>query len=407
MNPAPRPLGRTYTHCAAGGFRSFRDRNTLPVWLQRAGYRTFFAGKYLNGYGDSPRTRRYVPPGWDQWRATVGGSTYDFTHPVVNVDGRRLERHHEYNTRLFAGQTVRFVNTQEHARKPWFAWVNYVAPHHGGPHVAADPARRFAGTGAAFETTVPDPRDRGRYRGVPLPDRPDLFDRHTADTPAWSPSHRRFDRRQRRELRYVFDRRIEAVHGVDRAIGRTIAALRRTGQWRRTVLVFTSDNGYVTGEHNVVGKLWHYNEIVRVPMLMVGPGIPHRRVHTAITNADIPVTVAALAHARPLRTVDGIDMLPLLRAPTRLRAIPLESWPVRNGSRPRLMAGLRYGEWTYARLRGGAEELYDRARDPFELHNLAHRVVPGSEVAQMLTRLRRDTRAYLTCRGAECSRPLP
>ncbi|HLR85364.1 MAG TPA: sulfatase-like hydrolase/transferase, partial [Nocardioidaceae bacterium] len=65
------------------GFRALRDRNTLPVWLYRAGYNTIFLGKYINGYGrqktrNGTPSRNYIPPGWTEWRASLDGrGTYN------------------------------------------------------------------------------------------------------------------------------------------------------------------------------------------------------------------------------------------------------------------------------------------------------------------------------------------
>ena len=67
-----------------GGVQAFDQHRTLPVWLQRAGYRTMFVGKYLNGYGEQDAPT-YVPPGWSSWHATVDPTTYNFVKPTVNT----------------------------------------------------------------------------------------------------------------------------------------------------------------------------------------------------------------------------------------------------------------------------------------------------------------------------------
>src|SRR3712207_5455716 len=59
-----------------GGYYALDNSNTLPVWLQRAGYYTAHIGKYLNGYGTRNPTE--VPPGWSEWRGSVDPTTYRF-----------------------------------------------------------------------------------------------------------------------------------------------------------------------------------------------------------------------------------------------------------------------------------------------------------------------------------------
>ena len=93
---------------------------------------------------------------------------------------------------------------------------------------------------------------------------------------------------KRRNVREAYQQRIEALQSVDRGVARSVAALRRTGQLRNTVVMFTSDNGYMVGQHNRFGKLYSYNDSQRIPVVMAGPGVPRgKRVRTAITNPDI------------------------------------------------------------------------------------------------------------------------
>ena len=67
------------------GARRLRRAKTLGVWLQRAGYRTAFVGKYLNGYGLEDPER--VPPGWSEWRALLEPTTQSYFDYELNEDG--------------------------------------------------------------------------------------------------------------------------------------------------------------------------------------------------------------------------------------------------------------------------------------------------------------------------------
>ncbi|HEY1277177.1 MAG TPA: sulfatase-like hydrolase/transferase, partial [Thermoleophilaceae bacterium] len=70
----------------SGGYSRLDKTNWLPLWLQAAGYRTMHVGKFLNGYGRvSPPTE--VPPGWNDWNATVDPSTYNYYGYTVNENG--------------------------------------------------------------------------------------------------------------------------------------------------------------------------------------------------------------------------------------------------------------------------------------------------------------------------------
>lgn len=381
-----------------GGYQSFNENGTIATSLQAAGYDTLFTGKFLNGYGEDG-TAHQVPPGWTDWRATIDPTTYGFFNPTFNLNGR-LWKSHGYSTNIISREADAMIGAPQRTARPWFAWVNYVAPHFGGPIEPGDPRRVFAGTSAAIPTTVPAPRDRGRFADVPLPHRPDLFEakRYTRLLPFDSPARRAMSANMKRALRMAYDQRLEADQGVDRAVAAQLRTLRRTGQLDNTIIVFASDNGYATGEHNLNGKLWHYDEIVRIPMILRGPGIPvGRTVATPVTNPDVAATIIATAGARPQRVLDGVDFRPWLSAPDQERVVPLEGWPVTNGDH-RLYSGVRVGPYTYVRLRHRQEELYDRADDPYELHNLVH--VPAAR--SVLMQLREYDREFRNCAGASC-----
>lgn len=382
-----------------GGFDAFDDRRTLPVWLSRAGYDTMFAGKYLNGYGVNDPT--YVPPGWHHWRGSIDFSTYFFFDTRFNIDGRVVEPT-GYNTDVLARYTNELLRQHRRGPRsddPWFLWVNYVAPHHGEPQASDDPPLRVAGRDMV--TTVPAPRHENMFSGAPLPDGPAMWERNVRGNQfAADPAPREF----RAVVREAHQQRLESLQAVDEAVGRTIATLRRTGELQRTVIVLTSDNGFLVGQHNRFGKLVFYDDSLRIPMIVRGPGVPRGEVLAApVTNPDLAVTIAGLAHARPTRTVDGIDVWPWLtgtRSADADRVVPIEAYPAPGGRR-RLYSGIRYGELTYVRARNGHEELYDRGSDPGELTN----VVDRPAYRAVLRKLRRWDRNYRDCAGRTCPRP--
>ena len=69
-----------------GGYGRLDKTEWLPVWLQRAGYHTLHIGKFLNRYGQD-RPPNEVPPGWNEWYASVDPSTYQFYGYRLNENG--------------------------------------------------------------------------------------------------------------------------------------------------------------------------------------------------------------------------------------------------------------------------------------------------------------------------------
>ena len=380
---------------AGGGFKSFEDSDTLPVWLRKSGYDTMFVGKYLNGYGKRG-SNRYVPPGWSDWRATVDPTTYNFVRPTINANGTNV-RHAEYSTTLFSDLTTAMLSKPRRKTRPWYMWVNYVAPHVGGPTAPDDPVNTHPSDPRPVKTTTPAKRDQNTFRHLKLPSKPNMFE-NTDDKAIIRPTHRHWSPSRRKELREARQQRIEALQSVDRAVSRTVKTLRRTGQLANTYIVFTSDNGYVLGEHNLLGKLWYFREIENIPMYIRGPGLPRGTTSaTPVTNADWAPTFAALAGATPTRPVDGVDVIPWLRTGATTRVVPIEAYPVQGG-RTRLYSGLIVGPWTYVISPGGREELYYRKVDPWQINNLRR----DARFRSQLKVLRQLNDQYADCAASTC-----
>ncbi|CUR60962.1 putative Arylsulfatase [metagenome] len=380
---------------AGGGFKAFEDSRTLPVWLRRSGYDTMFVGKYLNGYGKNG-SNRYVPPGWTDWRATVDPTTYNFVRPTINNNGTNVS-HREYSTKLFSDLTHNLLSAPRRTKHPWYLWVNYVAPHVGGPAAADDPLNTHPGDRRPIKTTTPAKRDENTFRKLRLPRKPDMFE-NADDKAIIRATHRTWSPSRRQQLREARQQRVEALQAVDRALARTVTTLRRTHQLDNTYIVLTSDNGYVLGEHNLQGKLWYFREIENIPMYVRGPGLPRGvKSSTPVTNADWAPTFAALAGATPTRPMDGLDVIPWLRTGATTRVVPIEAYPV-DGGRERIYSGVIVGPWTYVINRGGREELYYRKVDPWQINNLRR----DARFRSQLKELRQLNVQYADCAASTC-----
>ncbi len=377
----------------SGGYAAFTDQDTIATAHQAAGYDTLFTGKYINGYGKNG-TEQDLPAGWTDWRATIDPSTYNFINPKMNCNGV-IARAQGYTTDVMTAHAQEMISADRGGR-PWFAWVNFVAPHTGGPAGPGDPKLLYRDTTAAFETTVPHPRDRNYFRKVPLPLLPSSFPDGDALVPAHAPANaKRFDALQKRALDIVYQRRIEAARGLDRAMAKLIRTLRKTKQLDRTLIVFHSDNGYAIGPHNMNGKRFHYDESLRVPLYLRGPGLPQGVVvPTAVTIPDVVATIFAATGVEPPRPLDGVDLLPWISAPAQVRVVPIASWAADQARWQ--YRGVRLGPWTYVEYRRGGAELYNRDSDPYEVQNLADDPA-YADVSATLSTL---TERYRACAGA-------
>jgi arylsulfatase A-like enzyme len=384
-----------------GGFTSFddgQDDDTLPVWLRDNGYDTLFAGKYLNGYGGPGTADTYIPPGWSDWRATVDPSTYNYVQPRINDNGT-VRPFAGYSTDVIRDLSVDMLSDPDRTATPWFMWVNYVAPHSGGPDAPDDPRTRSPSNSQALDTTTPAAADENDFTELELPEKPSMFEEDVSDKAIIRPTGVVWTPEQRAEAREMFQQRVEALQSVDRAIEKTVATLAATGQLDETYIILTSDNGFLIGEHNLTGKLWYFRESLGIPMYIRGPGLePGSISETPVSNADWAPTIAAMTGATPtVREVDGVDVFPWLGGPARKRIIPISAYPVRGGTEP-FYRGVVVGPWTYVIGRGGRAEVYHRSVDPYELYSLRR----DPRYAAQSRQLGRLNGRADTCAGDRC-----
>jgi N-acetylglucosamine-6-sulfatase len=420
------------------GFRAFDDTTTLATVLQRTGYRTALVGKYLNGYG-TQRTHRdrrpslaYVPPGWTQWWGSVkhtwdrgswpGGGTYAYDHLTSNVNGRLRTWPGRYTTDVTAEQTQRLLRRfgEAQPQRPWFIWWTPVAPHAGDPVEADDPTvtRDRAGRETRWQTPARPDWVKGRFdatithgAGTP-PGRPAEPD--VSDKPGYLRHEPELGPAGKRAVRDLTRQRAEALCVLDLRIGQTLAALRRSGQASRTIVVFNSDNGFYLGEHRKPqGKATLHEPSIRVPLIIRGPTIPHGVRYDPASMADLGVTVAAWAGTR-LPHADGVDLRSTIRhgdqgwnRPLVIEGSMYQPRYVRGSFARQVTHGLdtvgfRTGRYVFIRYSTGESELYDLRSDPLELSSLN-----GSSAAPLRRELTRVWRRYVGCAGAECRAVLP
>ena len=179
-------------------------------------------------------------------------------------------------------------------------------------------------------------------------------------------------KRSKRYDAFIKDQ-LRSLQAVDRAVGAIVDELEQQGRLRQTVFFFTSDNGYMWGEHKRWQKDKPYEEATRVPFVMVMPGIePRSDDHLVVPSLDIPATIFELAGIKG-RT-EGLSLVPVLgnpSAPWRDHFL-IEHY---EGGIGGIFTGLRTKqvgkEWKYIEYATGDKELYDLVTDPYEEENRA------------------------------------
>jgi N-acetylglucosamine-6-sulfatase len=375
-----------------GGFAKFRDlgheESTIATWLRDVGYRTVLLGKYLNGY---PMTT-YVPPGWDEWYAVAGG--VNFFNYALNENGQLVRYGSDpdaYLTDVLSAKAAEFIRRTAPSAQPFFM---YVAPY--APHQPATPA----------------PRHTETFVGVEAPRTLSFNEQDVSDKPLWVRNTPLRTPAQIAQLDALYRKRLQSMLAVEDLVARLLETLRAVSQLENTYIVFTSDNGFHLGQHRLpAGKNSAYDEDIRVPLIVRGPGVPRGTAveHLAV-NIDLAPTFAELGGTAAPAFVDGRSLLALLRPDPP----PPEHW--RQGvlleagfiTGNRVFQGIRAPGFSYVEyLNTGERELYDLTTDPDQLHSLHATTDPAflEGLASWLQALRTCTGA--SCRAAEDAPPTP
>ncbi len=167
------------------------------------------------------------------------------------------------------------------------------------------------------------------------------------------------------------------VSGIDQAMGRFLAALEEAGLAENTIVVYSADNGYYMGNRGLAGKWSHYDESLRVPLIIADPRTPasqRGKVSDALAlNLDLPATFLDWAGAATPERYQGRSLRPIVDdgRPSNWRSETFhEHFAVRN--RIPAFEGLRNERFKYVRYFDHDREfLHDLSKDPDELVNLA------------------------------------
>jgi N-acetylglucosamine-6-sulfatase len=399
-----------------GGYGRLDAAHTLPVSLQQAGYATIHIGKYLNGYGSTVPAS--VPPGWTDWHGALDPTTYrmwgytlDENNVLQTYGDFAQEDPALYQTDVYRQKAIDAIRTNAAANQPFFLSVAFLAPHMEQP---------APGSGIPVRSA---PRDRGRLAGTLLRFPPSFNEADVSDKPRFIRKLPPVSAGQRLRIDRDIHARRESLLAVDDAVAGIVGALRATGQLRNTYILFTSDNGYLEGEHRIrIGKFYPYDAATHVPLLMRGPGV-RKGGHSSevVSNIDLSPTILDVTGAHATVPQDGRSLMPFARDPRLRTERPLlheglQASPVgdndQDGTAP--MPGVPLGRSDYVAVRtsrylwiehgDGEHEFYDLQRDPFELQSRPTdpRYAPERLALQRILAILRD------CRGAPCraSRPL-
>jgi choline-sulfatase len=343
---------------------------TLPYYMAALGYHTALSGKMhfvgadqLHGYQERLTTDIYPSDfGWTpDWRKAIPvAATGVNLRSVVEAGVCRRSLQLDYDDEV-AARAVQWVYDYGRAEsaKPFFFTVSFTHPHN--PYVITQ-----------------EYWDRYRHEDIDLPAvGPIAFDELDAHSKRLAQVYkfRQYDVTPEdvRRARHAY---YGMTSYVDDLVGRLLGALRDMDLAESTVVVFNSDHGDMLGERGLWYKWMHFENAVRVPLILHFPGQKPSRVAEPVSLVDLLPTMLDVAArggrvVEPVAPLEGERLLPAALGEQPLRAgRPIFAEMTADGTTsPSLM--VRKADWKYIACEGDPPMLYDLRSDPNETRNLA------------------------------------
>ena len=267
----------------------------------------------------------------------------------------------------------RFIDwmRKDRGEQPFCAWVSFPDPHH--PFDCPEPWSRLHD---------PADVDLPKYRRRVFDGRPWWHEQVLTAEPAGTKenaetrkAYSRIPEQTDEQLREIIANTYGQISLIDDQVGRILIALEEAGLAENTIVFYFSDHGDWLGDHGLVLKgPMHYEGLLRVPLLVRGPGVESRRVtDEPVSTLDIAPSLYEWSGVEPLRPQHGQALQPLLTSGDASRDFAMNEWellPARTGVALSLRTVRTRTHKLTVDLKSGAGELYDLVSDPDEVTNL-------------------------------------
>jgi arylsulfatase A-like enzyme len=348
---------------------------TYPVLLREANYRTAFAGKFGFEVTDTPDKKGVLPEDeFDVWGGGPGQTSYD---TKKNKSMAKYADDYPHSTLSYGAFGRDFVTESADGDKPFCLSISFKAPHH---------------------PVQPDPKFDDVYRDMTF-SKPGNYGREFgAHFSLQSRQGRQYERfhswNYSTKYNEVMALYFQQIYAIDVAVGMIRNAVDAAGVAENTVVIYTSDNGFMNGSHGYGSKVLPYEESTRVPLIVFDPRHPNSgkqlRCGALTGNVDFAPTILELAGLPVPGNIDGKSLMTLYDDPNSAThgSLPLINvWgPKEVHSFGVVTKDWKYVYWPYAEGDFKAtEELFTLRNDRLELSNAAMDAQHSQTLAGMQT----------------------
>lgn len=355
--------------------------NAYPYHLKKAGYNTGFVGKL--GFGMDKRKKR-LPEMFDYYQISPNN------HPHFIKQADSTMRH---SAEVWGDKAIEYIR-QQSADKPFFLSLSFNSVHavdkNHKPGQNGHYPYPLAMENLYTDTEMPEPKLAA----------PEIFEDHP-DFMKNSLNRERYFWRWDTDEKYQINMRAyyRMISGYDNVIKRVLAALKKQGLDENTIIIYAADNGYYMGNRGFAGKWSHYDESLRVPMIIYNPKQPKNSKGKTndkfVLNVDIPATILDFAQVQVPESYQGKSMIPLLNGNVNDWRSSFFFEFRRNTKGLHPFIGFRQGDYVFAQYYGQNptyEYLHDLKKDPDQLKNF----VDHKEYQEIATQMRNKCNSIQT-----------
>ncbi|KAL5114331.1 hypothetical protein ACEQ8H_007767 [Pleosporales sp. CAS-2024a] len=378
-----------YVNPPYGGYTKFISQGLndkyLPVWLQEAGYDTYYTGKLMNGHSVTTWNKP-LPAGWNGTKFLVDPGTYIYFNATFQQDqSPPAPAPGQYNTDLVKEKGLEFLDTVANSSRPFFVGIAPIGPH------------------AEITGSMPftKPVGAARHQDLFLKDKAPRTSNWNPDKPSGASWISRLEKLNDTVIDYHdewYVGRVQSLQAVDELVDEVLQRLEHYNLLNNTYVIFTSDNGYHMGQHRLQpGKACAFEEDINVPFFLRGPGVPKgKTVDVVTTHTDIAPTLFELAGIKQRDDFDG-------------QPIPVTSKAIAQQTKSKKRDHVNVEFWGES-LEEGKFGVVSFLKDPGQMDNL---IASSSRRTTLLNQPTSKVQARLdalllvlkTCKASSCTDP--
>ncbi|KAJ3384738.1 hypothetical protein HDU84_002677 [Entophlyctis sp. JEL0112] len=408
-------------HGEFGGYDKFLSKGLneeyLPKWLQRAGYATYYVGKFLNGYGIENRDQ--VPGGWNIFDALVHPYVYDNFHPVFSKNGGNIDDFEgTFQVDVVRDKALDILSDalkNTHEGVPFFLYLAPTAPH-TEILFSRNPPDGVPYGRVTMTEAVPAKRHEHLFADAQVPRRKNFNPLNVEGKPDYISDLPLLSNEEIQTLDHWHRQRLRSLQSVDELVESVVKAVEEAGEIDNTYIFYSSDNGYHLGLHRLnAGKTTPYEDDVNIPLIVRGPQVARGVTREGpSTHTDLAPTFVKLAGATNIAYEFDGSPIPIHEHDTDnsdRESFAVEFWRPHESE---LFPIPRISENIYRSLRvvskkysylytvwcTGHRELYDHLVDPDQIDN----IYESTSVA-LINRLDALLLILKDCIGVQCLNP--